>query len=58
MMTQKSKNVTLTQDDVNDVLEKYGTYQRRMFLLLTLPVMFSGVTSMSTVIIFDIPEHR
>ena len=59
METEESSNSKdLTQEDVDDVLKTYGTYQRRMFIILAFPVIFIGYTTMSVIVTFDIPDHR
>ncbi|XP_070190975.1 organic cation transporter protein-like isoform X2 [Littorina saxatilis] len=45
-------------DDVLREIGEFGWYQRRVYLLACLPIIFSSFETMSSVFILNIPAHR
>ena len=45
-------------EDVVSALETYGPYQRRLFLLLTIPLVLRGFQAMMVIVTFYTPPHR
>ena len=48
----------MRKEDVSALLETYGPYQRRLFLLMTFPLIMMGFKTMMVIVTFYSPPHR
>lgn len=48
----------MAYDDVFEVIGSFGRYQKKIYVLLTLPIVFTAIQTCLSLFILFAPDHR